>query len=104
MLAGADVVHAGVGEPDCPALDQIKTACRSTARVVFEVPESLARDIAGGYVPGSRAGWPLRFTGPGGIAIDSGLAPAEVAGLVATVDALRADEGLRSDGGLRKGD
>lgn len=79
--------------PDrCPAVDAVGF-CGLATRVGFELPENTVREIAGSYVPGSRASWRLRFQDAGGRDVTGGLAPAEAAGLLQVVEGLQRQRG-----------
>lgn len=73
----------------CPLGDSA-APCHANMRVVVDLPEAALREIAAMWQPRSRTGWPLSFVLEGGRELTGAIAPAEAAGLVAAVDALRA--------------
>lgn len=72
----------------CPPTDGIGS-CNHVVRVAFELPDRTIREIAETYRPGARTSWPLRFKEANGRDITSGLAPAEVAGLILALEKWR---------------
>lgn len=60
--------------------------CGQHMTVEFEAPETVIRDIAAAYRPGDRTPWRVRFKDDHGEGLTIGIAPAEVAALVNTVD------------------
>lgn len=60
--------------------------CGQHMTVEFEAPEKVIRDIAAAYRPGDPTPWRVRFKDDHGEGLTVGLAPAEVAALVNTVD------------------
>lgn len=69
---------------DCGA--DATAACGQHMTVEFEAPEKVIRDIAAAYRPGDRTPWRVRFKDDHGEGLTIGIAPAEVAALVKTVD------------------
>jgi hypothetical protein len=69
----------------CPPTDGIGS-CNHFVRVAFELPDQTIREIANAYRPGERTPWGLRFKDANGRDILSGLAPAEAAGLIRSLE------------------
>lgn len=69
----------------CPPTDGTGS-CNHFVRVAFELPDQTIREIADAYRPGERRPWRLRFKDANGRDITSGLAPAEVAGLIYSLE------------------
>jgi hypothetical protein len=70
--------------------------CEHTETVAFAVDEDLLRSIASRYVPGAKAGWHYRLKAKSGVQRDEVFVAAEVGGLLAAVDAYKAQHGLMS--------
>lgn len=64
-------------------------ACGQRLTVEFDLPETAVRHIAAAWRPGDRTPWRVRFKDAHGQDVTVGLSPAEVAGLVAAVEAAR---------------
>jgi hypothetical protein len=73
---------------DCPPADGLGMCSRFT-RIAFELPERAVREIAASYDQGSRRAWQFRFQDASGRDVTSGIAPAEVAGLIKALDTWR---------------
>jgi len=73
---------------ECPFVDEV-VYCRSHKTLVFDVPETVMREIAQQYQPQSRQAWSFRFKDRLGRDVTSGIAPAEAAGLLRVLDRLR---------------
>lgn len=69
----------------CPPTDGIGS-CSHFVRVAFELPDQTIREIADAYRPGERTPWRLRFKEANGRDILSGIAPAEAAGLIHSLE------------------
>lgn len=69
----------------CPPTDGIGS-CNHFVRVAFELPDETVREIANAYRPGERTPWRLRFKEANGRDILSGIAPAEAAGLINSLE------------------
>ena len=69
----------------CPATDGIGS-CNHVVRVAFELSDQTIREIANAYRPGERTPWRLRFKEANGRDILSGIAPAEAAGLINSLE------------------
>lgn len=69
----------------CPATDGIGS-CNHVVRVAFELSDETIREIANAYRPGERTPWRLRFKEANGRDILSGIAPAEAAGLINSLE------------------
>ncbi|MBC2666089.1 hypothetical protein H7F51_11230 [Novosphingobium flavum] len=80
----AQAVQVEQWQDACQMAD-VNAPCFVHQRVVFDLPESVVREIAASWQSGSRSAWPLRFAVDGGDAIRGGLAPAEAAGLLSAV-------------------
>lgn len=85
----SDPLAIAAHRPDeCPFVDEI-VYCRSHKTLVFEVPETVMREIAQQYQPRSRQAWSFRFKDRLGRDVTSGIAPAEAAGLLRVLDKWR---------------
>lgn len=87
-LHQTDLLLSAHRADDCPAVDGIGS-CILHKTLAFEVPESVMRDIARQYTPRSRSRWTFRFKDQLGSDVTSGIAPAEAAGLLSTLDMQR---------------
>lgn len=88
-LEQAGLIAAEHWYDDCPGTDYVQVACNRYARFVFEVPGHVVEEIAASYRPANRAPWRLRFKDENGGSITGGLAPAEAAGLLDSVEKVR---------------
>ena len=79
-------VHHGFSH--CPPTDAAGS-CNQVTRIAFELPETAVREIAAAGRGGAQQPWQLRFKDASGRDVTGGIAPAEVAGLVAALDAWR---------------
>lgn len=68
--------------------------CSYFETVGFTIPEADLRRIAATYQAGSAPPWRFRFRAQSGHAWSEEMSPAEVAGMIAAVDAYRASHGL----------
>ncbi len=78
---------------DCPMVDAIGS-CILNKTLAFELDEVVAREIADIYQPGSRAAWTFRFKDRLGNDVTSGIAPAEMSGLLRTLDKWRSGRSI----------
>jgi hypothetical protein len=93
--AGGALKHSDVLSVDhwldqCPPTDGAGS-CNHFTRVSFELSERTIREISDAYRPGLRTPWRLRFKDARGRDVTSGLAPAEVVGLVNALEQWRRD-------------
>jgi hypothetical protein len=68
--------------------------CSFVEHVGFTADESLLRTVAASYTPGMRAAWRFKLKAKAAEDWQDGIAPAEIAGLLAAVDAYKAAHGL----------
>ena len=93
-LGGPRSVDVTVIDRDIVCTGSILSPCSYFETVGFEVDEEVLRAAAGGAQSGG-APWRFKFRARSGADFHTGLAPAEVAGLLARVDQYRARRGLQ---------
>lgn len=72
-------------EEDCPGPDSVGR-CNLHSRISVDLPVGMAREIAATWPGNGRVPARIRFEDPHGNTVTSGLAPAEVAGLLKAFD------------------
>lgn len=75
------------------ATDDTSTRCDQRIRVAFDLPEQVLREVAAS--PTASAPWRYRLKDAHGRDVTAALAPAEVAGLLAAVDAYRGGTAIK---------
>ncbi len=75
--------------------DDTSTRCDQRIRVAFDVPEQVLREVAASYRADANAPWRYRLKDAHGRDVTAALAPAEVAGLLAAVDAYRGGTAIK---------
>ena len=72
------------------------SSCKYVEHVGFEIEEALLRVVGSEYSPGAQIGWHFKFKAKSGDDYTGWILPAEVAGLLASVDDYRRTYGLFS--------